>query len=196
MNARPSGSWAMLLATLAGACGGNLTFRAIQVGKSLNSDNSVGVLATTFKRNDTIYAAILTDGSGSATLGARFSYGGRVMSKPEKRLSSRGSRGHGVSYRIFRRLPARRLRHRALRERDVGRDAARARRGLRATGIAHCRSAIDDPRPGGRLDSGLRCATGAPLQAQPDLRHQRVRARRAGRPPRSTARVPTPTTPS
>ena len=51
----------------------------------------MAVLATTFQRNDTIYAAILTDGSGSATLGARFSFGGRVISEPEKPVSYRGS---------------------------------------------------------------------------------------------------------
>ena len=76
---------------LAAACGGNLAATGIQVGKSLNSDNSIGVLATTFKRNDTIYAAVLTDGSGRGTISARFSYGGRVISEPEKRVSYRGS---------------------------------------------------------------------------------------------------------
>jgi hypothetical protein len=80
-----------LMAALATACGGNLTVSAIQVGKSLNSDNSVAVQVTTFKRNDTIYAAILTEGTGSATLGARFSYGGRVISEPERRVSYRGA---------------------------------------------------------------------------------------------------------
>jgi hypothetical protein len=80
-----------LAAVLMVACSGNLTARTIQVGKSLNSDNSVGVLATTFKPNDTIYAAVLTDGSGRGTVGAKFSYGGRVISEPEKRVSYKGS---------------------------------------------------------------------------------------------------------
>jgi len=79
-----------MTATVAG-CSGNLTVSAIQVGKSLNSDNSVGVLATTFKPNDTIYAAVLTDGTGRGTIGAKFSYGGRVISEPEKRVSYKGS---------------------------------------------------------------------------------------------------------
>ena len=59
------------LTSLAVACSGNLTARSIQVGKSLNSDNSVGTLTTTFKPNDTIYAAVLTDGSGRGTLSAK-----------------------------------------------------------------------------------------------------------------------------
>ena len=82
---------AVLGAALVVACSGNLTARTIQVGKSLNSDNSVGILATTFKPNDTIYAAVLTDGSGRGTVGARFTYGGRVISESEKPVSYKGS---------------------------------------------------------------------------------------------------------
>jgi hypothetical protein len=79
------------LAAMVAGCSGNLTVSAIQVGKSLNSDNSVGTLATTFKPNDTIYAAVLTDGTGRGTLSAKFSYGGRVISEPEKRVSYKGA---------------------------------------------------------------------------------------------------------
>ena len=79
------------LTSLAVACSGNLTARSIQVGKSLNSDNSVGTLTTTFKPNDTIYAAVLTDGSGRGTLSAKFTFGGRVIAEPEKRVTMKGS---------------------------------------------------------------------------------------------------------
>ena len=79
------------LAAGVGACSGNLTVSAIQVGKSLNSDNSIGTLATTFKPNDTIYAAVLTEGTGRGILSAKFSYGGRVISEPEKRVSYKGA---------------------------------------------------------------------------------------------------------
>jgi hypothetical protein len=82
---------ASCLAAVAAACGGNLTVSGIQVGKSLNSDNSISTLATTFKPNDTIYAAVLTDGTGRATLSAKFSYGGRVISEPEKRVTYKGA---------------------------------------------------------------------------------------------------------
>jgi hypothetical protein len=81
----------LLIASAAVACSGNLTVRTIQTGKSLNSDNSIAVLATTFKRNDTIYASVLTDGTGRGTLSARFSYGGRVISEPQKPVSYKGS---------------------------------------------------------------------------------------------------------
>jgi hypothetical protein len=81
----------MLVATCA-ACGvGTLKVTNIQTGRSLNSDNSVGALATTFKPSDTIYVAVLTDGSGSATIGAKFSHLGRVVAEPEKKVSYRGA---------------------------------------------------------------------------------------------------------
>jgi hypothetical protein len=79
------------LTSLAVACGGNLTASSVQVGKSLNSDHSIGTLTTTFKPNDTIYAAVLTDGSGSGTISAKFTYGGRVIAEPEKKVSMKGS---------------------------------------------------------------------------------------------------------
>ena len=50
-----------------------------------------GALTTAFKPNDTIYVAVLTEGSGSATIGVKFSYQGRVISEPEKKVSYRGA---------------------------------------------------------------------------------------------------------
>ena len=81
-----------LAATLAG-CGGVGTLKVtnIQTGKSLNSDNSVGTLTTTFKPSDTIYVAVLTEGTGSATFGVKFSHLGRVVSEPEKKASLKGA---------------------------------------------------------------------------------------------------------
>ena len=81
------------LAAALAACGGvgTLKVTTIQTGRSLNSDNSVGALTTTFKPSDTIYVAVLTDGSGSATIGAKFSHSGRVVAEPEKKVSYRGA---------------------------------------------------------------------------------------------------------
>ena len=80
------------LAALVAGCGvGTLKVTNIQTGRSLNSDNSVGALATTFKPSDTIYVAVLTDGTGSATIGAKFSHLGRVVSEPEKKVSYHGA---------------------------------------------------------------------------------------------------------
>lgn len=82
---------ACVLMLLAAGCGGSLKVTSIQTGRSLNSDNSIGKLATSFTPNDTIYVAVLTDGFGSATLGARFSYLGRVISEPEKKVTYKGA---------------------------------------------------------------------------------------------------------
>jgi len=74
------------------ACGvGTLKVTNIQTGRSLNSDNSVATLGTTFKPTDTIYVAALTEGTGRATIGARFSHLGRVVSEPQKKVSYRGA---------------------------------------------------------------------------------------------------------
>jgi hypothetical protein len=80
-----------LAATLSGCGVGSLKVTSLQTGRSLNSDNSVGALTTTFKPSDTIYVAVLTDGTGSATIGAKFSHLGRVVSEPEKKVSYRGA---------------------------------------------------------------------------------------------------------
>jgi hypothetical protein len=83
---------AVALAALLAGCGvGTLKVTNVQTGRSLNSDNSVATLATTFKPSDTIYVAVLTDGTGSATIGAKFSHLGRVVSEPEKKVSYRGA---------------------------------------------------------------------------------------------------------
>ncbi len=79
-----------MLVVSAGGCNAPLRATAVQVGRSLNSDNSVGGLTTTFKRTDTIYASVLTSGPGAGTLTARFTFGGRVVSEPKKQVRYRG----------------------------------------------------------------------------------------------------------
>ena len=80
---------AVALVLSVSACG-RLTAASIQVGKSLNSDKSVSSHTTSFKPEDTIYAALLTDGIGSATISARWSYAGRVVSEPQRRVRYTG----------------------------------------------------------------------------------------------------------
>ncbi len=83
----------LVAAALAGAAAcsrGPLHIRTIQVGRSLNSDNSVGNITTQFKPTDTIYAAVLTDATGSGTITARWTYAGRPVSEENKKVSYRG----------------------------------------------------------------------------------------------------------
>ena len=63
---------------------------SFQLGKSLNPDNTVGTHTTRFQTDDTIYVSVLTAGSGSATLGVRWLYAGRVVSEPKKEVSYKG----------------------------------------------------------------------------------------------------------
>ena len=80
-----------LVAVCAVGCAGNLAVSNIQTGRALNSDNSVSALTTAFKPTVTIYVSVLTEGSGSGTIGVKFSYQGRVISEPEKKVSYRGA---------------------------------------------------------------------------------------------------------
>ena len=66
-----------------------LTVETIQVGKTLNSDNSVGTIAQRFKPDDTMYASVITSGPGSGTLSVKWSSAGRVISEQSKDVSYR-----------------------------------------------------------------------------------------------------------
>jgi hypothetical protein len=82
----------LVLALLIGSCNSRDPIRAtaIQLGRSLNPDHTVGSHTTRFKTNDTIYAAVLTTGSGSATVSARWTYAGRVVGEPRKEVRYKG----------------------------------------------------------------------------------------------------------
>lgn len=62
----------------------------IQLGRSLNPDGTVSSHTTRFKPDETIYASVLTTGSGSATITARWMYAGRVVSEPTQDVSYKG----------------------------------------------------------------------------------------------------------
>jgi hypothetical protein len=79
-----------VLLMLAG-CGpsGPLRVETIQLGRSLNPDNSVGEHTTAFKRNDTVYVSVLTPEPGRGTIRVRWTYGGQVIDEPEREVSYR-----------------------------------------------------------------------------------------------------------
>jgi hypothetical protein len=74
-------------------CGpsGPLKVKTIQTGRSLNSDNSVGLLTQRFRPDQTMYVAVLTDGPGKGTLTAKWTYAGRSVSEDTKEVSYRDS---------------------------------------------------------------------------------------------------------
>ena len=80
-----------LVVAVVTACGpsGPLNVKTIQLGRSLNSDDSVGSFATRFKPDETVYAAALTDNAGSGTLKAVWTFRGRSISEEQKKVSYR-----------------------------------------------------------------------------------------------------------
>jgi hypothetical protein len=61
----------------------------IQLGRSLNPDNSVAAHTTTFGRADTVYVSILTTDAGSGTISVKWIYQGRVIDEPKREVSYR-----------------------------------------------------------------------------------------------------------
>jgi predicted alpha/beta hydrolase len=78
-----------VLLAFAVACGTPQTLRvtAIQIGKSLNADNTVSQTAVTFHPNDKIYLSVQTAGMGSATISVRWMYGSQLLDEPKKQVS-------------------------------------------------------------------------------------------------------------
>jgi hypothetical protein len=82
----------LLVLVLAG-CGPSepLVIRAVQVGRSLNSDNSVGALTTRFEPEDTVYVSVLTSEPGSSTLTAKWYYQGVLINESSQEGSYRNA---------------------------------------------------------------------------------------------------------
>jgi len=81
----------IVLAAAIACSRGPLRVDTIQLGRALNPDNSVASHTSTFKYNDTVYVAVLTADRGASTIGAKWSYGGRVIDEPEKRVRYHGA---------------------------------------------------------------------------------------------------------
>jgi hypothetical protein len=77
-----------LAAGLAGCGSGEpLRVTAIQLGRSLNADRTVAAFTTRFAPDDTVYVSVVTAGAGSATIGVRWTYVGRVVDEPKQKVS-------------------------------------------------------------------------------------------------------------
>lgn len=81
----------LVVGLIAGCARPPLVFEALQTGKSLNSDNSVGIQGTRFKPNETMYVSVLTKGSGKGTIQAKWTYRGAVVYEGTKDVSYQGS---------------------------------------------------------------------------------------------------------
>ena len=64
-----------------------LRISTLQLGRSLNSDNSVGIHTTRFKPGDTIYLSVLSDEPGYGTLAVRWFLNGQKVSEATREVS-------------------------------------------------------------------------------------------------------------
>jgi hypothetical protein len=78
----------LLLALI--SCGSNVSVTGLQLGRSVNTDQTVANHTTVFSPKDTVYVAVLASGSGSAEMSVRWTYEGRVMGEPKKQVSLKG----------------------------------------------------------------------------------------------------------
>jgi hypothetical protein len=81
--------WFFVLAACAAGCraGPPLTVTYVQIGRSLNADNTLGSLSTTFAPSETVYVSVQTTGAGDATISVRWTFEGRVVDHPKKQVS-------------------------------------------------------------------------------------------------------------
>ena len=83
-------------AVLSVACAGclsseTLEFDTVQLGRSLNPDNTIANHATTFSPKDTIYVSVLTSSIGAGTIAVRWTFEGRVVGEPSKQVRYKGA---------------------------------------------------------------------------------------------------------
>jgi hypothetical protein len=80
---------AAALLTVSCAPSNPLTVTDVQLGRSINSDDSVGAFTNRFRPEETVYVAALTGGPGTSTITARWTYNGRTVSEQSKEVSYR-----------------------------------------------------------------------------------------------------------
>lgn len=81
-----TGTLVLALAAATACSKPNLRVADIQVGRSLNADNSIREHATTFTPRDSIYVAVITAGKGRATLSVRWTLRDRVLDETKKQV--------------------------------------------------------------------------------------------------------------
>jgi hypothetical protein len=67
--------------------GGPIRIASVQLGRALNSDNSVGAHTTQFKPSDTFYVAVLTEEPGAGTLTVQWRLNDQIVSEATKEVS-------------------------------------------------------------------------------------------------------------
>jgi hypothetical protein len=90
MRPRTAPLTTLILCAGLAACGSRpLQITTIQLGRTLNADQSVAEFTTVFSPNDTVHLSVLTSGGGSGTIGVRWTYGSSVVGEAQKRVENR-----------------------------------------------------------------------------------------------------------
>jgi hypothetical protein len=86
--ARLAGAVLVGMLLVAGGCRARdpLQVSNIQLGRSLNSDDTVGNHTTRFMPDDTLYVAVLSDEPGSGELTVRWLFGSRLVSEETRQV--------------------------------------------------------------------------------------------------------------
>ena len=87
-------SKAVVLAAFAlalAACRPPLHVDTLQLGSKLNGDNTVATHTTRFKPDDRIFAAVLTDATGSSTITVRWTYSGMIVGEETRKVTYKGA---------------------------------------------------------------------------------------------------------
>jgi hypothetical protein len=82
---------AVLAAVVLVGCSQPLIVETVQIGRSLNEDQSIAAQATTFKPNETIYVSALNSARGDGTVKVRWYMGTQLLSEREKQVKFQGA---------------------------------------------------------------------------------------------------------
>lgn len=81
----------LLAAALTVACSQPITVDTIQLGRSLNTDQSIASQTTTFKPNETVYVAALNSARGYGVISVKWYMGAQMLSEREKKVDFSGA---------------------------------------------------------------------------------------------------------
>lgn len=73
------------------ACSQPITVGTIQLGRSLNADNSIAFQTSTFTPKETVYVAVLNPARGYGTIGVKWYFGTQLLSERSKQVSFKGA---------------------------------------------------------------------------------------------------------
>lgn len=85
------GLTALAACVVVAGCSQTLTVGTIQLGRSLNVDNSVASQTSTFTPQETVYVAVLNPEWGDGTLSVKWYFGTQLLSEREKQVSFKGA---------------------------------------------------------------------------------------------------------